>query len=340
MTDIKTSDIRAHIKRYAHANDRLAVWALAQTTLGQLVALLLYGVDQIAIAVVLEAGILCRTFVIFHDGIHYSYFRRRQANQKLATLLQAWVITPINHWQRNHFHHHRYFGNLDIQDHADTVFFTRQQYESFPPGKRRLARFLRDPVVFFLLAPIAQWWIEYPFLKGNRYVWLGHTVHLLIAWQLSWWHLSAIYLSGILALMLFHLQHAGIADGADAVIMRRGDRTGQPRHRSRVEKQRGGGKIGGVCAAGLVGDHLGRGRHHAPDRPEGGDQPCQVIARVLQRAAGAKLVLGRPGRAAFADPTAMAGLRHKTVVKLGIDQPHRAGGAAANLPESRFRTVM
>ena len=181
MTDIKTSDIRAHIKRYAHANDRLAVWALAQTTLGQLVALLLYGVDQIAIAVVLEAGILCRTFVIFHDGIHYSYFRRRQANQKLATLLQAWVITPINHWQRNHFHHHRYFGNLDIQDHADTVFFTRQQYESFPPGKRRLARFLRDPVVFFLLAPIAQWWIEYPFLKGNRYVWLGHTVHLLLA---------------------------------------------------------------------------------------------------------------------------------------------------------------
>jgi fatty acid desaturase len=46
----------------------------------------------------------------------------------LATVLQAWVITPIDLWQRNHFLHHRWFGNIDIRDRADTVFFTRQQY--------------------------------------------------------------------------------------------------------------------------------------------------------------------------------------------------------------------
>ena len=198
----------AHIKQYARANDRLAVWALAQTILGQLVALLLYALDQVAVAVILEAGLILRAFIIFHDGIHSSYFRGRKANERLATALQAWVITPIDLWQRNHFLHHRWFGNIDTRDRADTVFFTRQQYETFPPLKRRLARVLRDPLVFFLLAPVAQWWIQYPFVNGNRFVWLGHAVHLLIAWQLSWWHLVAVYLGGMAGLMLFHLQHA------------------------------------------------------------------------------------------------------------------------------------
>ncbi len=205
---VALADIGAHIKQYAVADDRRATWVLVQTTLVLLVALALYAVDQVVLAVILDAGIIVRVFIIYHDGIHYSFYRRTEANERLATLLQAWIITPVDFWRRNHSYHHKWFGNLAVFDEADTVFFTRQKYESYPLHKRVLARILRDPIVFFLFAPVAQWWVQYPIQYANPILWLGHAVHLLIAWQLSWWHLFAVYLGAIAGLILFHLQHA------------------------------------------------------------------------------------------------------------------------------------
>ena len=122
---VALSDIGAHIKRYAVADDRRATWHLVQTILVLLLAMALYAVDQVVLAVILDAGIIVRGFIIYHDGIHLSFYRRTEANELLAKVLQAWIITPVDLWRRNHLYHHKWFGNLAVFDEADTVFFTQ-----------------------------------------------------------------------------------------------------------------------------------------------------------------------------------------------------------------------
>ena len=53
------------------------------------------------LAVILNAGIIVRGFIIYHDGIHLSFYRRNEANERLATILQAWIITPVDLWRQN-----------------------------------------------------------------------------------------------------------------------------------------------------------------------------------------------------------------------------------------------
>ena len=207
LSDSDLAAIRDHVKSYAGADDRRAWRCLGLTMLAQAAAFGLYAIGWTALAVPFEALVLLRAFMVYHDGIHNSYFRRRNHNDWLIRLMQMWVFTPVGLWKKNHLDHHRWLGNLDIHDRANTILFTRQQFDSWPRLKRLFARVFRSPPVFFSVVPAAQWGLEYPLRHGNVWLYLGHALHLLIAWQLSWWHLLAMYLSAMVGLTLFHLQH-------------------------------------------------------------------------------------------------------------------------------------
>ncbi|MCP3982707.1 MAG: hypothetical protein GY716_25735 [bacterium] len=181
---------------------------LGLTAIAQVVAIWLYTMGWTLAAIVLDAGVMLRAFIIYHDGIHRSFFSNRKGNALLARWMQIWIVTPVGLWRRNHLDHHASFGNLDVPDPADTIMFTRKQFESWGKGKRLLIRVLRQPILFFVLAPVAQWWIQYPVRYGNPILFLGHAVHLLVAWQFGWWHMLALYLGALSGLILFHLQHA------------------------------------------------------------------------------------------------------------------------------------
>jgi omega-6 fatty acid desaturase (delta-12 desaturase) len=160
----------------------------------------------------LGAGVAVRIFVIYHDAIHRSFFESRRWNERLATVLQVWTLTPVKLWRANHLAHHGRFGDLGTRDIADTIVFTKQQLDAMPPWKRRFWRVVRTPFVFFTLLPLVQWLGEYPLLAGNIWLWSGLALHGALAWEVSAWHAGSVYLAMMTGLILFHLQH-GISPG-------------------------------------------------------------------------------------------------------------------------------
>ena len=207
MTDDQIDAVRAHVARYAGADDRRALAVLAATVAAQAGVFWLYAAGWGPLAMLLGAGVAVRSFIIYHDAIHRSFFRSRVWNERLATVLQVWTLTPVPLWRRNHLAHHRRFGDLGFHDIADTILFTRAEYDAMPAWKRRLWRIGRSPLPFFTLLPLVQWLGEYPLLAGNVWIWSGLALHAGLIWEVSAWHAGAMYLGMVTGLILFHLQH-------------------------------------------------------------------------------------------------------------------------------------
>lgn len=206
--DHLSEELKHHLKEFAQADNRMAFVQLGMTLLGYILALVLFALGWWPIAIALTVGIQIRMFVIFHDAIHRAFFQKSAWNEKLARWLQVLTLTPLGSWRMNHLAHHQHMGDLDYKDIADTIFFTRSQYEAFPVTKRWFWRVVRSPVVFFTVVPAYQWAIEYALILGNRWIWLGWALQLSIAWWISPWYLLAFYLTTIAGFGLFHLQHA------------------------------------------------------------------------------------------------------------------------------------
>lgn len=212
ISDEKIALIRKHVRQYAGADDRKAWAVLASTALVQAVAITLYLVGWGVPAMLLASAVLVRTFMIYHDAVHYSFFRKRAWNDRLATVLQLWTLAPLKTWRANHVAHHGHFGDLGFRDVADTIFLTRQQFDAMPAWKRRVVRVARAPLPFFAFLPPLLWLVEYPFRYGNVWIWSGLALQAAFAWQVSAWHAGALYLSMLTGVVLFHLQH-GIGQG-------------------------------------------------------------------------------------------------------------------------------
>ena len=59
------------------------------------------------------AGFMTRTFIIFHDCGHGSFFKSQRANALVGTLTGILTLTPYYHWRHDHAIHHASAGNLD-----------------------------------------------------------------------------------------------------------------------------------------------------------------------------------------------------------------------------------
>ena len=212
LTEDKIARIKQHVRGHAGADDRRAWAVLASTALAQAALVALYVAGWTVPATLLGSLLIVRVFIVYHDAIHRSFFRRARWNDRLATVLQLWTLTPVKHWRGNHLAHHGRFGDLGFRDIADTIFFTREQFEAMPRLQRAFLRVARTPVVFFPLLPLAQWLVEYPLLRGNPWIWAGAALHLLFILKVSAWHALALYLGMLIGLVLFHLQH-GIGRG-------------------------------------------------------------------------------------------------------------------------------
>lgn len=117
---------------------------------------------SLALAVV-AAGFLVRTFIIFHDCCHYSFFKNRKANKILGTLTGILTLFPYSQWQHDHSVHHATSSNLDKRGTGDIWVLTVEEYMSASTWKRLQYRLYRNPFVMFILGPI------YIFLIKNRF---------------------------------------------------------------------------------------------------------------------------------------------------------------------------
>ena len=168
------------------------------------------------------AGFLLRTFIVFHDCAHGSFFPSKRANALVGAALGVLVCTPFALWRREHAIHHATAGDLDRRGVGDIQTLTIDEYRTSPWWERLRYRLFRNPIVMFGLGPV---WVV---LLGPRIVsWsaprrlqrsvLGTDLTLVaivagLYWLVGWQgllivQLPALLLSGCVGIWLFYVQH-------------------------------------------------------------------------------------------------------------------------------------
>jgi len=110
-------------------------------------------------------GLLVRTFTLFHDCAHGSFFRSARANEFWGFLTGVLTFAPFREWRTTHAIHHAGAGDLDRRGVGDIWTLTIQEYLDAPSWKRMAYRVARNPIVLFLLAPLFVFLIEYRFAR-------------------------------------------------------------------------------------------------------------------------------------------------------------------------------
>src|SRR5699024_906428 len=62
---------------------------------------------------VLASGFVIRTFIIFHDCTHQSFFKSPKANRIIGTITGIITLFAFEKWKRDHAIHHATSSNLD-----------------------------------------------------------------------------------------------------------------------------------------------------------------------------------------------------------------------------------
>jgi len=165
---------------------------------------------------------LVRTFIIFHDCGHGSFFASRRANAFWGFVTGTLTFTPYYHWRGEHAIHHGTTGQLDRRGVGDVWTMTVQEYLESSRWKRFAYRIARNPFVLFGIAPIVLFLILQRFSRKGasprerRSVWWMNGSLLAMAVGMSAIYgivpyvliqLVVLLVSGAVGVWLFYLQH-------------------------------------------------------------------------------------------------------------------------------------
>jgi omega-6 fatty acid desaturase (delta-12 desaturase) len=100
---------------------------------------------------VLTAGFVVRTFIIFHDCGHASFFKSRRANDLVGIITGILTFTPYYHWRHSHAVHHATAGDLDRRGVGDVQTLTVEEYRALPKWRRIVYRIARNPLIMFTI---------------------------------------------------------------------------------------------------------------------------------------------------------------------------------------------
>lgn len=171
---------------------------------------------------ILAAGFLVRTFIIFHDCCHRSFFKSKLANEILGNITGVMTLCPYMQWKYSHSVHHTTNGNLDKRGTGDIWVMTVEEYLAAPMKTKIAYRIYRNPITLFGIGPVYIFLIDYRFNrkdakmneKLNTYLTnfaiIGAIVAmtLLIGWQAFLLIQVPIFLvSSIAGVWMFYVQH-------------------------------------------------------------------------------------------------------------------------------------
>ena len=218
------------LSRYERPDSRQATAQLLNTLLPYvavwdvMVGLLRIGLGYWPILPLLPlaAGLLVRTFVLFHDCCHGSFFPSKTANRVVGYLLGLLAFTPYEGWQRPHHLHHASTGDLDRRGHGDVWTLTVDEYRAAPWHTRFAYRVFRNPLVLFGIGPALVFLIGHRFHRtgsGPRErlsVWLTN-LGLLVIGVAAYFTIGlklylviqvpVMALTGSIGVLLFYVQH-------------------------------------------------------------------------------------------------------------------------------------
>lgn len=102
----------------------------------------------------IAAGLLVRTFIIFHDCGHMSFFKSKRANEWVGMATGLLAFTCYHHWRWEHSGHHSTVGDLDNRGTGDLWTLTIKEYEKCPRLEKLGYRIVRNPIFLFGLVPL------------------------------------------------------------------------------------------------------------------------------------------------------------------------------------------
>jgi len=161
---------------YARPDLRKSIWQIVNTVIPffALFYLSIRTVEQslwLTIPLtILTAGFLIRSFIIFHDCGHGSFFKSQRANDLIGILTGLLTFTPYYRWKHEHAIHHATSGDLDRRGVGDVYTMTVQEYFDAPWWRKTGYRILRNPVAMLLIGPTLVFVIgeRIPPSKGRR----------------------------------------------------------------------------------------------------------------------------------------------------------------------------
>lgn len=168
------------VAKYSRSNVWLSLWQIANTFIPYFVLLyLMYRSLEVSYLLTLllaipAAAFAIRSFIIFHDCGHGSFFDSKKANDFVGIVAGILTFTPYYYWRNSHAKHHATSGDLDRRGTGDIWMLTLEEYEALPPRRQLWYRIYRNPLFLFGLAPAVLFLVmrRFPdpdFRKRERY---------------------------------------------------------------------------------------------------------------------------------------------------------------------------
>ena len=169
-------------------------------------------------------GFAIRTFIIFHDCGHQSFFgaKKKKANDTLGVITGILTLTPYHFWRRAHAKHHATVGKLDQRGKGDVWMLTLNEWNEANKWKKLAYRVYRNPLILFTIGAwiniIVAQRIPFPGMdkKDVRSIlWtdlalliIAVSVSMLIGWKAYLLiQLPVMMMAASVGVWLFYIQH-------------------------------------------------------------------------------------------------------------------------------------
>ena len=216
------------VSKYAFPETWRSVWQVANSVIPFFVGWYLMarsleiGYWLTLILAVPTAGFMVRTFIIFHDCCHGSFFKTVKANDRLGLVLGVVVLTPFYHWKHSHAIHHATAGDLDRRGVGDVYTMTVEEYLAAPWYKKAGYRIMRNPIILFTIGAVIVFALTHRFWERNAgkrerssVIWTNIALAAVVGWlviEIGWAAFLLVELSILLiaccaGVWLFYVQH-------------------------------------------------------------------------------------------------------------------------------------
>ena len=171
LPNFDRAEINQVLKRYQQPDAWRSAWQLANTLLPNLALLyLMYLSLQVSYLLtlalsVLTAGFMARTFIIFHDCGHGSFFKSRKANEVTGIICGILTLTPYHYWRHSHAMHHATAGDLDRRGTGDVMTLTVEEFRSLSRLRQWYYRAFRHPLTLFTYGAFLNFTVGHRFYK-------------------------------------------------------------------------------------------------------------------------------------------------------------------------------
>ena len=228
MSKAKTAQLHKSVRPYTFADNKKSVIQILNTILPLFIFWTLayvsisYSILLALAFTILASGFIIRTFIIFHDCTHGSFFHNKKLNDTIGTITGVLTFFPYEKWKREHAIHHATSSNLDARGVGDIWVMTVDEYKDASKWERFAYRIYRNPVILFGFGPIylilisgrvnrkdARKKERYNTYLTNALIVLFYgTIAFFVGWQsFLIVQVVSMYIAGSLGIWLFYIQH-------------------------------------------------------------------------------------------------------------------------------------